>query len=309
MTIYIQKHGSHAGYWIYSGYAHAWIYHGFQVKFFESFEEVDTKQPYALMITDSWLNNEYEDYINAFDYLKKSEFCILYASPKGFPDPWGTHPNFVCPLNDEFIKKLDDIDNLVKWNFSETDNEYFSHWKDIKTIPLAFDNINYECAKDDEKEYLYDVCFIGSVANNGFNEKIEIIKACLNAFAHSDLNCGFSIGQNISHEKENEVLIRSKVCLNIHDKYQRVLGLDANERTFKSLGANGLLVSDSTTQVKNLFPDVFCSNEPQELVDECSRLVSKDVKELNKIKKQNRQTIEDQHSYIRRVEQLLTYAN
>ena len=309
MTLYIQNHESHAGYWIYSGYAHAWIYHGFQVKFINSLEQVNKKEDYSLMITDSFLNHEYEDYVNALDYIKKSKFCIMYCSPQGFPEPWGGHPNFTCPFRPKLIAELNSMDNLIKWNFSETDNKYFSHWEDIKTVPLAFDNINYHCAKDEEDEYLYDICFIGGFADNGFNEKIEIMKSCLDAFVESGLRCGFSVGQNISHQKENEVLMRSKVCLNIHDKYQRVLGLDANERTFKSLGANGLLISDTTTQLERLFPQVFSSNDEKELIKECERLISKDLGELNTLKRENRGIIEKEHSYIKRVEQLLSYAD
>ena len=33
MKIYIQDHASHAGKWIYTGYAHAWAYLDYEVKF------------------------------------------------------------------------------------------------------------------------------------------------------------------------------------------------------------------------------------------------------------------------------------
>ena len=309
MTLYLQRHRSNAWRWISQGYAHAWSHCGFQVKFIDSFEEVNTKEQYGLMIADFWLHHEYEDYINVIDYIKKSEFCVMFASAKGLPHPWGGHPNFTCPFHDEFIGDLNGIENLIKWSFCETDNEYFSHWKNIKTVPLAFDSVSYQCDRNEQQDYLYDVCFVGGVANNGFNEKIQIMKSCLDTFIASGLTCGFSVGQNISHEKENETLTRSKVCLNIHDKYQRVLGLDTNERTFKSLGSNGLLISDAPAQLKKLFPEVFCSNNPEELVAECKRLLSKDVDELNDIKKKNRKIINEEHSYIKMVEQLLSYAN
>lgn len=294
MNIYIKRPVGGAWQWILKGYAHAWLYHKIKPVFFDSFEEIKTSD-YYLMIMDSDVNDE------SIKYVEKSFKSIIFASAKNFPEPWGSHPNFTCVLNDETIDKLNSFKNVLKWTFCDTNNRYFSHWKNIKKIPLAFDSINYYQAKK-TINYEYDVCFIGGHANNGFNEKIILLQSILNDFHDSGLKCGFSVGNNVSHDVENEVLSKSKICLNIHDKYQRELGLDTNERTFKSLGINGMLISDSVADINNLFPDIYCSNSNKELIEKCKYLLNQDLEEIkNKI----RVDIDKNHSYINRVNTMI----
>ena len=122
---------------------------------------------------------------------------------------------------------------------------------------------------------------------------------------NSGLKCGFFIEKNLSHEQECALLYNSKVCLNLHDAYQRKLGLDTNERTFKSLGLNGLLVSDTVAQLNRLFPSVRTSLDAEELVQITKDYLSLTEQELNDIKNKNRQDILDNHTYVHRVEELL----
>ena len=96
-----------------------------------------------------------------------------------------------------------------------------------------------------------------------------------------------------------------KITLNIHDAYQRTLGHDTNERTFKSLGLNGALVSDSVGQLSRLFPDIKTSSDKQEMVGLVKQLLSLSESELNDIKQKNKQDTLDNHCYTNRVEQLL----
>jgi hypothetical protein len=294
MNIYIKRPVGGAWQWILKGYAHAWLYHKIKPVFFDNFEEIKTSD-YHLMIMDSDINDE------SIKYVEKSFKSIIFTSAKNFPEPWGSHPNFTCVLNDETIYKLNSFKNVLKWTFCDTDDRYFSHWKNIKKIPLAFDSINYYQAKK-TINYEYDVCFIGGHANNGFNEKIILLQSILNDFHDSGLKCAFSVGNNVSHDVENEILSKSKICLNIHDKYQRELGLDTNERTFKSLGINGMLISDSVADINNLFPDIYCSNSNKDLIEKCKHLLSQDLEEIkNKI----RVDINKNHSYINRVNTMI----
>jgi hypothetical protein len=294
MNIYIKKPVGGAWQWILKGYAHAWLYHKIKPIFFDSFAEIKTSD-YHLMIMDSDINDE------SIKYIEKSFKSIIFASAKNFPEPWGSHPNFTCILNDETIDKINSFKNVLKWTFCDTNNRYFSHWTDIKKIPLAFDSINYYQAKK-TTHYEYDVCFIGGYANNGFNEKIILLNSTLNSFYDSGLKCAFSVGNNVSHDLENEILSKSKICLNIHDKYQRELGLDTNERTFKSLGINGALISDSVADINNLFPDIYCSNSSKELIEKCKYLLNQDLEEIkNKI----RVDVDKNHSYINRVNTMI----
>ena len=124
-------------------------------------------------------------------------------------------------------------------------------------------------------------------------------------FMDSGLKCGFFINKGLTHEQECDLLRNSKISLNIHDAYQRTLGYDTNERTFKSLGLNGVLVSDTVAQLNNLFPDVPTSLDANALVKIAKELLSLTENEIRGIKESNKQDIADNHTYIKRVEQFL----
>ena len=124
-------------------------------------------------------------------------------------------------------------------------------------------------------------------------------------FMDSGLKCGFFINKGLTNEQECDLIFNSKLSLNIHDAYQRTLGYDTNERTFKSLGLNGALVSDTIAQLSNIFPDVPTSLDSNVLVDKTKELLSLTKDEIRGIKEINRQNISDNHTYINRVEQLL----
>jgi hypothetical protein len=298
MKIFIQSHDSHAGKWIYRGYSHAWIYKGFSVEFINSLSEVKIDQPYYLMITESLIDQQY------IDIIENSEKTILYVSANKYPDPWGSHPNWISSLNFNLINDINQLKNVIKWNFSDINKDYFYLWNNVYSVPLAFDSINYR--SDIKLKYDYDICYIGSIANNGFNEKIEIIKKTLDAFLKTNLRCAFAVNANLTHEQENYLLNNSKIALNVHDAYQRTLGLDTNERTFKGLGCNGILVSDKIDQLNRIFPDVFTSNCETDLVSHCQKFIQKDVDEINYLKNKNQTLIQNNHSYINRIEYFLS---
>jgi hypothetical protein len=299
MKIYIQRHNEFAGKWIYSGYAHAWAYLDHQVKFINDLQEINENESYKLFITENLLTS------NNLKYLENSVATYLYVQPNIFPNHWGKHPNFISCQNEKVIEIINSYKNVYKWSFSRDTSTYFTLWKNVVSMPLAFDNINYLPQK--VSNFQYDICFIGSVANNGFNEKIIIMQETLNHFIASGLKCGFSVGQNINHDTENNVFNSSKVALNIHDLYQRTLGLDTNERTFKALGCNGLLVSDEVYQITDLFPNVFQSNDYKKLVDKAKELCNLSISDLNEIKEENKRYIEANHTYIKRAEKFLSF--
>jgi hypothetical protein len=299
MKIYIQRHSEFAGKWIYSGYAHAWAYLDHQVKFISQLEEIKDDSSYLLFITDGIVTE------NNLKYLKNSHKTFLYVQPNEFPHHWGKHPNFISALQPDIVNEINGLKNVIKWFFGYDTKTYFTLWKNVVSMPLAYDNINYFSDESYNHDYDYDICFIGGFANNGFNEKITIIQNTLNAFLKAGFKCGFSVGQNISHELENYVLNRSKVALNVHDLYQRTLGLDTNERTFKSLGCNGILISDCVKQLGLLFPHCYQSNNLDELIEKTKEFCQLDLYELSLHKKQNKKIIEEKHTYIKRVQQFL----
>ena len=190
------------------------------------------------------------------------------------------------------------------WTFGDNTTSYHTKWKDVNSIPLAFDSIGYTRSIN-EKYKKFDVCFIGGWANNGFNEKKKIMIDVFSKFKDSGLKCGFFIEKNLTHEQETELMSNSRVALNIHDAYQRTLGTDTNERTFKSLGLNGCLVSDTVGQLNRIFPELKTSLDSQEIVEITKQYVNLTERELDILKEEGRQNILDNHCYTNRVKSLL----
>jgi hypothetical protein len=312
MKAYIPDFPSHAGRWIYKGYRNAWKQEGFDVNFYEDYRSLtgesgvissipttrdELSEQYIVMTVDSLVNQE------TLEALDKSYKSFVYVQPNIFPMPWGRHPNFQCAASDKIINLLNKMNNVHLWTFGDnTDNH--TKWKKVNTIPLAFDSVSYVPITN--KSYSkYDVCFVGGWADNGFNEKKPIMIKYFSEFMKSELNCGVFINKNISTEQESLLLYNSKITLNIHDAYQRVLGYDTNERTFKSLGLNGAMVSDKITQLERLFPKAMTSTNPSDMVSGVKKLLSLSEVELQNIKNENKQNILDNHCYTNRVKTLL----
>lgn len=295
MKVYIKNHESFAGHWIYNkGYASAWESKGYDVVLYNSLSEINDSD-YYLMAIDGDVNLKN---LNAIERAKKT---FLYAQPNWFPQPWGSHPNFVSLCSDETIKEINSIDTCKLWSFADV-KDYHNKWKQVDTILLAFDSINYKNIKIESP--VYDVCFIGGWANNGFNEKKKIMLEHFSKLKESNLKCGIFINKNLTHEQENHVLCNSKVALNIHDAYQKTLGLDSNERTFKSLGLTGALVCDNIAQVKNEFDNVQFYNNSSEIIGCINNFLQMSNKELENIKEINKNFILNNHTYISRVDAL-----
>ena len=92
--------------------------------------------------------------------------------------------------------------------------------------------------------------------------------------------------------------------MNIHDAYQKNLGLDSNERTFKSLGLTGALVCDNIAQVKNEFDSVQFYNDSSEIIGCINNFLQMSNEDLKNIKQINKNFILKNHTYIKRVDTL-----
>ena len=313
MKVYVFDYTVHAGKWIYKGYQNAWAKLGYDVQiievdrvlgdilrgeaweFFDNFNE--TEGDYIIMYVDSLCNHK------ALEIIEKSYKSFVFAMPNSFPSPWGGHPNFVSMAPDETIHALNSMENVYLWTFGDWTRNH-NKWKKVHTVPLAFDSIAYQPIKD-EKYSKYDISFIGGWADNGFNEKKRIMIKHFSEFMKSGLNCGFFVNKNLTHEQENLLLHNSKITLNIHDQYQRVLGFDTNERTFKSLGLNGALVCDTVGQLNRIFPNLKTSLEPKEMVQMTKDFLSLTEKEFRNMKEENRQMILENHCYTNRAQEML----
>ena len=311
MKIYIVDYPEHAGHWIYKGYRLAWEKLGFDVEIVDVGRSLGAADPYKNLLPVTNLPKEYmimyPDVMcqdpKTLEIIEKSYKSFIWAASTIFPSPWGRHPNFVCQAPDTAIIALNKMENVYLWTFGDN-TEYHHKWKKTHTVPLAFDSISYVPIKN-ESYAKYDISFVGGWANNGFNEKRKIMIKHFSEFSKSGLNCGFFIEKNLTHKQENALLYNSKLSLNIHDHYQRVLGYDTNERTFKSIGLNGILVSDTVGQLNRIFPDLETSLDSKKLVQLAKDYLSLSKKEINEIKEKNRQMILKEHCYTNRVQQLL----
>ncbi len=306
MKVYIYDYPDHAGKWIYKAYQQAWEAQGFEIVVIDSSKVIseiveDKNEEYILMVPETAVSGE-----RSIDLVERSYKTFLFVQPNHFPPPWGNHPNFRCLVSDYTIEQINNLANVHLWAFSDAveGTQFYDKWKKVHCVPLAFDSISYKPI-DNPKYNKLDVSFVGGWANNGFDEKRKIIIETFSAFKDSGLKCGFFVNKNLTHQQECDLLANSKITLNIHDAYQRILGHDTNERTFKSLGLNGALVTDSIGQLNRLFPDIETASDAQEMVRLVKQLLSLSESELTDIKQKNKQDILDNHCYTNRVEALL----
>ena len=121
------------------------------------------------------------------EMIKKSYKTFVFVQPNSFPMPWGSHANFQCHCPDEVIDMLNGLDNVFYWNFigmpSNPDISFYKWKKEIHQVPTAYDSISYKNIINDD--YIYDVCYIGGYADNGFNEKYKIMLKYFSEFRDS----------------------------------------------------------------------------------------------------------------------------
>lgn len=290
--VYLLSHPTDAGKWIYNGFYNAWKHLGYEPIWMEPKDLIDISSSSFIMSVDSLPVNHkiYERFDKVFLYVMNQ-----------FSDIFQGHPNFTTQLSSNVINDINNCKNIIKYNFGLIENKYIGEWTDVQYVPLAFDNVSY---KNLYKGYIFDVCFVGGLAHNGVNTKLQIMKEYLGVFKDSGLRCGFFLNKNISHEQENKMLCNSKICLNIHDKNQHIMGLDTNERTFKSLGCGGCLVSDnvrclSHPPIGNLI--IHKADSPQNMVEICKDLLTKNLEEE---REHNFEEMKN-HTYMARIKQLL----
>jgi len=280
MKIYIQRPESICTYgawtWIVKGYISAWKAKGYEVLQYDHLEEIDVSQKFDLMTYDIYIKNQ-----KCLDVVSKAHRAYIFVASNKFPSPWGDHPNWLTPLSDNYIDKINQMKDVYLWSWAHAErNDYFYKWKKINTVPLAFDHLNYHPVED--SRFAFDVCYIGSWSNNGFDEKRKIMIDHFKEIKKLNLKCGFFINKGldeISIQQEANILFNSKIALNLHDHFQRVLGLDHNERTFKSLGINGFLISDKVAILEEDFPNVPTAATPKEMVNLIEKYLSCDLTE------------------------------
>lgn len=308
MKVYIKKPSIQGAWlWILDGFKNAWKHKGYDTYYFNNLEELKDNNNNIIMIFDWDLNLKSDLYLKIFENSYKT---YLFVQPNKFPNPWGLHPNFISCLDENYIDKINSINQIKKWTIllqNEKDN-YFSLWKEpIETIHFAYDSITYENLKKFNKSLEFDLCYVGSWANNGFDEKKQIMISYFTELKKAGLNCGFFINKNLNIEQEASVLFSSKLGFNVHDNYARTLKLDLNERCFKTLGINGMTASDMPYLINKILPtiNVITHDETIELVNKIKLYLEKNTNsDIQEMKNNNINVILKNHTYLNRVEQM-----
>jgi len=295
MKIYIKKPTQGAWMWINEGYRAAWEDAGYQTIEYTHLGEIKDDE-YDVMAWDWDVKDQ-----SSVDCLKKAHRAYLFAQPHNFPLPWGEHPNWSSAIRDNtLIEQINEAPNIFLWTFCDPLEEYYNLWKPLQRIPFGLDVINYRPTEN--KKYAFDVCYIGGWANNGFDEKKQIMLQHFAEIKKLNLRCGIFINRNISLQQEADILFNSKIAINIHDAYTRTLGINYNERTFKGLGITGFMVSDRHKLLENDFPELPMASSPMEMASLIKDNINTD---LTDIKKKNRLDITNNHTYNNRISQLL----
>ena len=303
MKMIIVYHPGGAGKWIYKGYKSAWEKRGYEVMYSKDVGDPSTLgEDYSLMLVEALIGDlEAYTFDSIVKLMERATKVFLFVQPHSFPLPWGKHPNFVTGSKDKFVELVNNMPNVHLWTFnSAVESEYYSKWKDVNYIPLAFDSINY--TPQVYPDFAYDVAYVGGQANNAFDEKKQIMLEYFEEIKKLGINMGVFVERNLSTQQEADMIFNSKIAINLHDAYQQKLGLDSNERTFKSLGINGFLISDSVAEVERLFPDVPTAKSATEFAELIKEYLDKD---LTEIKKKNKELIMKDHTYLNRVQQMM----
>jgi len=302
MKIYIPTHPGGAGHWIYKGYKAAWEKVGYDPEWTQTATNELSGQDFSLMLVEPLISIlEGDPFKKIVRLMERAAKIYLFVQPNKFPQPWGGHSNFVSDATDKFIETVNSMSHVHLWTFnSAVESEYYSKWKKVNYIPLAFDSINY--TPQVYPDFAYDVAYVGGQANNGFDEKKQIMIEYFEEIKKLGIKMGIFVERNLSTQQEADMLFNSKIAINIHDAYQQKLGLDSNERTFKSLGINGFLISDSVAEVERLFPDVPTAKSATAFAELIKEYLDKD---LTEIKKKNKELIMKDHTYLNRVQQMM----
>ena len=304
MKVYIPQYPEiSAGGMIYRGYYNAWQSLGCEVVYYKSINEINDSD-YIIMCVDNDMVINNNKFIEILNECKK---MICFCNGSWAPTIFKT---YCTQLTKEQIEIICKSDKFIAWSFTSNrydkwGHDYYDKFNfNFLGLPLAYDNFTYKHIVD--KEWEYDVCFVGAYVQNGnIPFKAQHIIEWIMSLESKGLKCGFfGMGdrKKITLEDEAKLLYNSKIALNVNDLYQILMGSDINERAFKSLGSNGFLITDYVKQsdILNL-PCINCNN-----VNEFHQQIFQHLNaDLSTVKEYNRKFMLDNHTYVNRVKDIL----
>jgi len=224
-------------------------------------------------------------------------------------------------LGDIFFHVVDQKDKRMK-GFSKTTGKIFH------TIPLAADKTlmfpNYD------QKFKADISYIGTnlpQKKNYFKELLFPLskKYKLNIYGQDwtiiDKSLGWiqRIGQyfnnsflkgiqkpKLSLEDEGKIYSSTKICVNIHENYQRKFGGDINERFFKILACKAFQITDYVRWIDQNFnsDEVVYAKTKKEWFEKIDYYM-KHPEERKKIAEKGYKKVIKKHTYHNRVKQMI----
>ena len=227
-------------------------------------------------------------------------------------------------VGDYFYNSCDDIDERMN-GFEKTTN-----YKHI-SIPLAADkNIIYDA--NYKNEFKADISYIGTLLPEKkafFKDNIMPLRNQYNIklygqdWTTTDKVIGlfhkFGMYYNIPFLKdlrkqrlelsdEGDIYRSTKISINIHEEYQKKFGGDCNERTFKIPLAGGFEIVDNVRCIKKYFneKEMVIADNPNDYKEKLQYYLKNPDKCQDIIEAGRKRVLRD-HTYERRVEQMLGY--
>ena len=81
---------------------------GYEVKWYEIPSDIKVDHPFIVMTNDSDISEK------MISIISDSHKTFLFVQPGEFPEPWGTHPNFVSACQKPYVAKLNEMENVIK---------------------------------------------------------------------------------------------------------------------------------------------------------------------------------------------------
>ena len=199
----------------------------------------------------------------------------------------------------------------------------------LHTILLAADktlvNTKYN------KKFLSDITFIGAYlpGRREFMKKYILpLKKIYNFklycqdlyFIDRVLNLMMKVGQffnipyirsfkknDVTFEEEQQIIRSAKICLNIHEDYQKEFGRDFNDRTFKIPLFGGFEITDNVASIKKYLIDgkeIIIANNGEDMLEKIDYFLKNPEKKVPIIEA-GRKKVLAEHTYHHRVKQII----
>ncbi len=334
----------YAGRTIYNGYKNAFIDLGHDFRPLTSDE--DSRKIFDSYLPDIFitsLNNYYFKFLdrdNLCRHRKRGTKVFMWIpfwkttiSRLRINEQWGIEENkhYVDLIKsnvyaDVYFNQVEQDDPRMA-GFEETiGQKYF-------TIPLACDKTI--CFPEYSKKFKADISFIGTYLpqkREVMKERLFPLKSKYDLKLYGQdwilkdflLSWGQKFGQyyninllkkiqkpKLMLEDERRIYSSSTICVNIHEDYQRQLGGDCNERTFKIPACGGFEIVDDIAYVRKYF------KEGEEIVivknkDDWFQKIDYYIKNPEKrlpIIEAGRKKVLKEHTYHKRAEQIINICN